>query len=167
MCEPVTLSIMAASAGVGAFSAFEGAKAERSQAEFQAAVGENNATMADNSANDAILRGSEEANRARREGRKVAGTQRAVLAGNGVDVKTGVAAALQDETGYFAEADATTIRNNAARAAWGFRAEAQDYRSNAQMARAVAKSKSPGRAAALSILGSASQFAGQSFFAGK
>ena len=169
MCDPLSQGLIAGSGGdeakagvaalaggslgLNAFTSYQGAKVERAQARYQAAINENNALMADASAVDAVLQGSEDANRVRRQGRKVGGQQRAALAAGGVDVNTGVAAQLQDETEYFTELDATTVRNNAARAAWGFRAEAQDYRSNAQMSRAVAKSKSPGRAAGLSILG--------------
>lgn len=153
MCNPLALQAIAS--GVQAYSAYQGAKAERGQANFAAAVADNNATMADAAAVDAIQRGGEEANKVRRAGRSLAGKQAVGMASSGVDIRTGAGAQLLDETEFFTELDATTVRNNAARQAWGFRQEAQDYRSNATMSRAVAKASSPGRAAALSLLGSA------------
>lgn len=160
MCDATAaMAVIGSGAGVEAYGAYQGAKAERDQANFAAAVDDNNAAMADAAATDAVLRGGDAANKVRREGMKFAGQQKAALASSGVDVTTGAAAQLQDETQFFTEQDATTVRNNAARQAWGFRQEAQDYRSNAGMQRAVAKSKSPGTSAAVSLLGSAKQVA--------
>ena len=156
MCEPVSIGIMlASSAGLQAFSAYGDAKSQKGQANFAAGVADNNAVLADAAAVDAVQRGGEEANKVLREGRKIAGQQRLAAAASGVDVKTGAPAQLVDETDFFADLDATTVRNNAARAAWGNRQEAQDYRSSAAMNRAVAKASKPGQAAAISLLGSA------------
>lgn len=157
MCNPLLVQVVAA--GTQAYSAYQGAKGERGQANFAAGVADNNAVMAEAAAADAIFRGGLEANKARREGAVLAGKQRAQAAASGLDVSVGAPAQIVDETGFLAEQDATTIRNNAARQAWGFRQEAQDYRSSASMSRAVAKASSPGRAATMSLLSSATSTA--------
>lgn len=160
MCEPVTLAIVAG-AGIGtkAFAAYQGVKAERAQADFQAGIADNNASLADAAAVDAAYRGGLDVNKARQQGRSLQAQQRTAAAASGIDVSQGVAEQLQSETEFLTEQDVATIRTNAARAAWGHRVEAGNYRAQGSMARAVGKSKSPGRAAAMSLLSDAGQVA--------
>ena len=93
MCNPLILQVVAG--GVQAYSAYQGAKAERAQNEFTAAVADNNAAMADAAAVDAVQRGGEEANKVRRQGRALGGKQAVGLATSGVDIRTGAGAQQQ------------------------------------------------------------------------
>lgn len=93
-----------------------------------------NAGIADIQAADATRRGTLDANNLNSQTRQLAGSQRATLAASGVDVNSGTAAAIVDETYILGERDATTIRNNAALEAFGFQTQAADLRQQGAMA---------------------------------
>lgn len=145
--------------GLSGYSSYAAAKAEQQQARYEAQIGENNAALADAAAADAISRGGMEANRVRIQGRATVGKQRAAAAAAGIDVNTGVAKQLQQETEYLTEQDVATIRTNAARAAWGSRVEALNYRTGSRMARSRANAINPGLNAATTMLSQATQYA--------
>lgn len=88
------------------------AKAITSQSDFDAKLAKLNA-------DDAIARWAAAASRHQMQVRGLIGSQRAALAAQGLDVSSGTALDLQDESAYFGELDAQTIRNNAAREAYG------------------------------------------------
>src|SRR5690606_15361918 len=67
--------------------------------------------------------------------RRLAGTQRATMAANGIDVGSGTALALVDETYTLGEQGALTIRYNAMNEAWGHRETAAALRQQGQFAK--------------------------------
>lgn len=75
-------------------------------------------------ASDAIARGEQEANVRALQSRRAIGAQRAGLAASGVDVNSGTASDLQTDEARFSALDQQTIRNNAAREAWGYTTQA-------------------------------------------
>lgn len=87
-----------------------------------------NAQIAEIQARDAIARGRVEEKKARRETERVIGSQRVGLAAQNVDVNRGSALDVQADAAYLGELDALTIRNNAAKEAWGYRMQADDLR---------------------------------------
>lgn len=87
-----------------------------------------NAQIAEIQAKDALARGRVEAKRARRQTEQVIGAQRTGFAAQGVDVNRGSALDIQADAAYLGELDALTIRNNAAKEAWGYRTQADDLR---------------------------------------
>lgn len=109
-------------------------KAAAGQAEYQAAVGRNNAILAERAAADATLRGEQAERRQRMQIGGVQGRQRAVLAANGVLIDDGSALDLTSDTAAIGEVDALTIRSNAQREALGFRAQGANYSADAQLA---------------------------------
>lgn len=125
-----------------------GAQNAQQQGAFQSFMGEQNAGYKELAAQDAEKRGSVDADRYRRQVTQMIGSQRAGFAAGGIDVNSGTAAEIQDDTAAFGEFDALTIANNAAREAWGYRVGAQNDRLNARMAVSNAKSSATG-----SILG--------------
>jgi hypothetical protein len=128
-------------------------------ANYNAKVADNNAQTAEYQAQDALRRGDQEAHAIRRDADRLKGTQRATMAARGVDLASGTAAELQDQTDFFSLTDQSTARHNAAKDAWSIRVGATNYRNEATMQRATAKSISPGFAAAGSLLTSGSQVA--------
>jgi hypothetical protein len=114
------LAITAASTLYGTFAQH---RAGRLQREIQAY----NAQVADYQAKDALERGVIAETRSRTTTKRTIGAQRAFFASQGVDVNEGSPADVQANTAYLGELDALTIRNNAAREAWGYRAQAVDY----------------------------------------
>jgi hypothetical protein len=91
---------------------------------------------------DAKLRGETSAMQRGSSARSMVGSQRAALGAQGIDVSSGSALDVQVDTGKIAEMDIVTIRNNAAREAWGFDVQAQDYENRAGMASASASNRS-------------------------
>lgn len=94
-----------------------------------------NARMSEAMAADAIARGREQEEAYRLRVRATIGSQRASLAAQGIEIDEGTALQIQEETAYFGELDAITIRNNARREAWGYRAQAIDQRLAGTVAR--------------------------------
>src|SRR5699024_11069327 len=85
-----------------------------------------NARIAELQAEDAQERGRDAEGRVRVQTRQTIGAQRAALAAQGIDIGDGTAAAIQEDTAYFGELDALTVRNNAALEAFGYRVQGAD-----------------------------------------
>lgn len=116
-----------------AYGAMQQGKAAAAQAEYQAAVGRNNAILATRAADDARLRGEEAARRRAVETRQLSGRQRAVLAANGVLVDQGSALDLTSDTAEIGKLDELTIRSNAEREALGYEAQGMNFNASAQL----------------------------------
>jgi len=139
MAIPVTTAPASASGGVGVsgfgtgmaaisiigtlFSAFGRHQAGATQRKLL----EYNSRVAEYQAQDVIARGEVLATRRREETRSVIGSQRATLAGQGVEINADSALDVQANAAYLGELDAMTIKNNAAREAWGYRVQARDF----------------------------------------
>ena len=93
-----------------------------------------NAQLADWQAADALQRGKIDEKKQRRVTEQVIGSQRAGLAAQGVDVNRGSALDVQADAAYLGELDALTIRHNAAKEAWGYGVQAQDFRTKGRIA---------------------------------
>lgn len=147
MCNPAFIPL-----GVMAFSAITQAGAAKQQASYNQAIARNNQQIGEVQAADAVYRGEEEAQRYTRDARRTVGAQRAAFSARGIDTDVGTAADLIDQTDFFGQTDAATARQNAAKDAWALRARGAGYG-------AEAAANSPGRAGALSLLGSAGSVA--------
>jgi hypothetical protein len=116
-------------------SARRAGKAAQASANAEADMMDYNASVAEISAAQAVEQGEVEANRYREQIEGVVGTQRVGYAGQGVDVSSGSALAVQADTKAAAEMDALQIKSNAQRQAWGFQVEAYDNKKRALYAR--------------------------------
>lgn len=96
-------------------------------------IAESNSRLASMQAEEATARGDKAASQALKQGRQLRGAQRAAAAASGVDIGTGSALALQQETTGLSQLDALTIKNNAAREAHGYQVQAVNYTSQADM----------------------------------
>lgn len=123
----------------GGYGAIQNSKAQEEQANYQAKQDEFNAQIAGLQAEDAITRGQAEAQAAGTQAAQLKGQQKAALAGNGVDVSTGSAADIMNETDKLSTLDIVSIKSNAAREAFGYRAQAVGYNSQAEMTRKAGK----------------------------
>jgi hypothetical protein len=103
---------------IGAVGAIQGANSAKNAGKFNKRVG----LM---QARDAELRGVDEEARYRRELAQIIGAQRAEM-GNRNVTASGSALDLLADTAMIGEEDVITIRNNAAREAWGYRMGAQE-----------------------------------------
>lgn len=96
-----------------------------SQGKQDAATAETNRRLSEAQANDALLRGTKDEARYRRQIAMIAGQQKADFGARNVAV-SGTALDLLGDTAQIGEEDALTIRNNAAREAWGYRNQASE-----------------------------------------
>jgi len=151
----------AVTAVVGAYSAYQSSASAKAQSEFAQDQANYNATIAGYQRDSAIAQGGAEAIEAQRKAQRIRGAQVAKLAGNGIDISTGSALSLLDDTDFFSQRDAYQIRNNAAKQAWGHQVNADSLTASGEMHGAAAKAEKPGMAAGISLLSSASQFAPQ------
>lgn len=118
MCG-VTAAVIAA--GASAYMTYQG---QKEQGKADLAVAEYNARVQQNAAIQTRNRGIEEENRKRQEISSLQERQTAQLAATGVDVGSGTALTLRDDTFLRGNIDALTIRQNALD-----QAEAQDAQS--------------------------------------
>lgn len=95
------------------------------QGKQDVADAETNRRIAMAQANDALVRGSIEEQRYRRMIAGVVGAQNAAFGQRNV-AKSGTALDILSDTAQIGEEDALTIRNNAAREAWGYRNQASE-----------------------------------------
>lgn len=116
-------------------AAMQGGRAQHSAASMQAFLLDYNAIVADMQARDAVERGAVDESRYRSQVRMAIGAQRANLAEGNIDVSFGSPLDVVEDAAFQGELDALTIRNNAAREAWGFQVQAHDLRSRAYIAR--------------------------------
>ena len=166
MCEATTIAYIAA-AVISGVSAYSAAESQQASAEYQSQVAQNNADSADEAARDAIKRGEIAAQNQRRKNSQLLGTQRAVQAARGLDIGEGSALAILEDTAYFGEVDEQTIRDNAAREAWGISIQGGNYKAQAGLLDAQANGINPlfsgATAAAGSYLGSGGTVSGKWF----
>lgn len=118
-----------ASLGLGAL----GTLTQIGSLRYQQQVAENNKKIAEWQAQDALERGRIEEIEHRRQVGGLIGTQRAALAGAGVEVDTGTAAELTADTAQVGELEAQNIRANAEREAYGYRIQAYNYQTEADL----------------------------------
>lgn len=109
--------------------------AQREAAESQAELADYNAQVAELQGEDAVDRGAEAESRFRTQVRRTIGEQRAGFAAGNIDVSFGSAVDVQADAAFLGEMDALQIRTNAAREAWGFKVQAEDYRKRGEIAR--------------------------------
>lgn len=95
------------------------------QGKQDAGTAETNRRLSEAQGSDALLRGTKDEARYRRQIAMVAGQQKADFGARNVAV-SGTALDLLSDTAQVGEEDALTIRNNAAREAWGYRNQANE-----------------------------------------
>lgn len=134
MCEPTTITTILAVGGIvgggirAAGTIIEGQ--ERGEAL------ELSAALSDMAAADALQRGAQQEQRLRMATGRALGQGRVAAAVSGLEGDVGTPADIMADVRLIGEMDAETIRNNAARAAWGYRVESAQQRRAAGAARA-------------------------------
>lgn len=104
MCEPATI-IAATTAIIGAYSQYEQGQAAEATAKY-------NARLQDNDAERMRNKSVEEENAHRMRVATMMGKQRAAFGASGVDVNSGSAFQIQNDTQTLGDADALRIRSN-------------------------------------------------------
>jgi len=114
--------------GVSALSAlisgFSQSSAARAQGDIQASVARTNAAIARLQAKQTIEAGSAEASKINQRTAQTVGSLRAAQGASGIAVNSGSNALITNAVTGMGMQDELTIRNNAARRAWGFETQA-------------------------------------------
>jgi hypothetical protein len=131
------------STAVGVYGQIQAGQAQAGQARYQAQVAENNRIIAEQQAKDAEMRGQMAEDARRQQTRALIGRQRTALAANGVMVDDGSALDITSDTAAQGEIDALTLRANAAREAYGYRAQGTNFLADAGLQRARADAAIP------------------------
>ena len=129
----ITMAATVVGGAVSAVGSMQQSKAQAGQAKYYAAVARNNEILAKRAADDARERGLVEELNQRIRTNQLVGRQRASLAANGVEVGTGSAIDLVEDTLKIGETDALTIRANAERDAMGYLAQGADFKGEASL----------------------------------
>jgi hypothetical protein len=109
--------------------------AQQAASQDEAGLADYNAAVAELQAADAIARGTEDEQRFRSRVRGAIGAQRAGFAASNIDVNYGTAVDVQADAAFLGELDALTIRSNAAREAWGFKVQGENFTRAGQISR--------------------------------
>jgi len=157
-----SIATTVAATAVSAYGAMRTAQANSAAAAAKAQQDQNNAILAQRSANDATARGDVEAQQKANQTKQLIGQQRAGLAANGVDPNDGTAVDLQSDAAGNGELDQLTIHANAAREAAGYQAQGANYQNQAAVDEASSQNalSAGALASTSSILGGAGSVAG-------
>lgn len=145
------------------------AYAEKGQAkslEFQAAIADRNARMAEVEAQDHLRAGRQEVGRVTLAAGQAKAQRRASAAAAGIELGVGSEAEVDETLDFFRDLDVLQVRSNAVRRSIAAREEGMSQRIDATMRRvsarnlrASARSRDPYLAKLTSLLGSSSQIA--------
>lgn len=153
------LGVGAASTAASSYASYQQAKADNMAAEWNAGLMENNAALADIRAGQAQEQGKHDVALAKIEGQQLIESQRGAYAASGVKVDSGSALDVVAEQAGKNKYDQDMLKYNADLNAWGIRTEAANLRQQAAMTRAT--KRSPGMAAATTLLGGATSMFNQ------
>lgn len=138
------LPLMIASTAISAYGAYRSGEAQASAASYQAAVARNNALIAQRNAAYSTQRGDILAQQKQQQTAQMLGSVRAAAGASGVDVQTGSPARLQSDVAKLGEMDVLTIRNAAAREAFGYNVQGMSYAATAGLEESAAQSAAAG-----------------------
>lgn len=158
MCNPGLLALGAAA--VSAAGQIQGGIYQSQMARYQAQVAEQNKQLAREAAVDAIAQGQEQQRQLGREVAGRVGAQSARMAGNNVDITTGSAARVIDDTRMIGREDSAALSENVRREVKGLQINAWNYESQKRAAKAEGKQAIVAAAfgATSTLLGGAQQY---------
>lgn len=144
MCGPTVMAIASIGSTImSTYGAYQQAKAQKQQAEYQSAVARNNQIIAERNAKEIEKQGKTEANRYRARVEQLSAEQTVGLAGQGVDVTEGTSIDLLSDTAELGEFDAKKIESNAGRQAYNARVQGMNYGAQAGLYSAQAGAINP------------------------
>lgn len=117
----------------GGVSAYQGGKAQQAQMNYQAKVAQNNARIAQANADQERQEGIEESRLQRIRNLQKIGAQQSAIAANGVDISSGTALDMIEDTAAMGELDALTTRYNSETKAIAYEEQANNYSNQANL----------------------------------
>lgn len=153
----VMLGVSVFSTAMGAYSAYQQSASSKAAYNYQAAVSRNNSMISEWNAQDAARRGENDLIAQRQKTAALMGTQRATLAGRGIDLSEGTSLNILSDTAYLGEQDALTVKDNTAKNVWAAKVQANNDTANAGLLKMRADSENPMLSGATSLLTGASK----------
>lgn len=153
--------VQGASALMSALGAARDSESKKQSLEYQAAIAEMNARIANIQAEDAIDRGKEDADRNRRGTTNTKSSIKAALGSSGFRSDSGDAVNLLVSADVIGLAEEGIILDNAEKEAWSRRVQASNFEADSSVLNARAKAENPALAGATSLLGSGLSVAGK------
>lgn len=123
----------AVSTTMGVVSSVQQGKAQQAQYNYQAEVARNNAKIAQANADQQRQEGIEEARLQRIKTLQAIGKQQTAMAANGIDISSGTALDIIEDTSAMGELDALTTRYNAETKAIAYEQQANNYTNQANL----------------------------------
>jgi lipopolysaccharide biosynthesis regulator YciM len=157
LCGPAALPL--AAAGMAAMGSLMQGRSAMQQGNYEAGVHALNARIATDAAHDSVLQGQKEALQFYRKVGQVKGQQVAAMAANGIDVGSGTALTVQQDTEAAAQDDAANLYHEIDHRTDGFLLKSASDMGEAQAAKARGRSAMIGSVfqAAGSLMGGFSQ----------
>lgn len=158
MAGPATMAALSIGSSVaggllGAAGAKQSAQAESEMYQYKAGIALANKKIEEQNADYAFKVGEQEAGRFGIKTRQNIGSIRAAQSGSGLDVNTGSAVQVRESAHDLAAMDMATIRQNAARQAYGYKVKAWEAGQEATLyGMAASKAKTAGNINVLSSL---------------
>lgn len=158
----MAVPLLVASAVIGAYGAKKAGDNAQDQANYQAMVARNNAVIAAQYATAERQKGQVLEDAKRMETAQRVSAVRAAGGSSGLDVNSGSALDLQADTARLGELDALTIRNNAARAAYGYETQGVNYNNQATLSNMAGNAAQEAGTIGMfsSVIGAASSYYG-------
>lgn len=140
-----TASAVVSTIGLAAsvYGSYQQSKAKKAELKYKEAVENNKTIISQRQAADAIKRGKVEQDQHRQKVSALKGRQRSLLAGSGFQVNEDDALDILADTAEAGELDALTIKNNAARTAWGHEVNASNSTAQAGLYRSQGDAENP------------------------
>jgi hypothetical protein len=158
-----SIAAAVASAGVGAYGAIESSEASSASAKYQAQVQANNSIIAQQNAQQATAAGEAQVTQSEFKTAAQIGAIKTNQAASGLDVNSGSDLDVQSSAKELGELDALTIRNQAARQAYGYQVQATSDTGQSQLSTASASQDLTAGAigGVSSVIGGASSVSGK------
>lgn len=159
MGDWANLGLQIGGAAMQAYGAYQGAEAQQRAYKYSAATASRQAEIQRYQAKDAIERGQHTEAVIGLKAGALKGSQRASLAGRGIDIGEGTPLDILTSTDYMKEVDFGTARRNSQSEAWLHKENAKAYDAESEMYSEAAGNVSPFSSAAGSLLTGAGQVA--------
>ena len=118
---------------MGVVSGIQNSNAQKAQADYQAEVARQNARIANQNASNERQEGIEEARLTRMKNLQKVASQQSSLAANNVDISSGTALDIVEDTATMGELDALNTRYNSETRANAYEQQANNYNNQAQL----------------------------------
>ena len=118
---------------LSAFGSGTSAAAQYSSGQYGAQVARNNQDVANQNADLATFRGNQQIGISQQRTAQTIGAQTAGAGASGVDVNSGSPLRARQDTAMIGSMDEQTIAANAARSAWGFRVQGENFSNEAKL----------------------------------